>query len=60
MLPIASRPPSNGPNELASPSTYGGLKRQLSDDALIEITGLIAFQNLSSKLNAALVAPRRA
>jgi len=30
------------------------LRRQFDDDAIIELTGLIAFQNLSSKFNAAL------
>lgn len=33
------------------------LKAQWSDDALVELTGLIAFQNLSSKFNAALDVP---
>ena len=30
------------------------LKRHFDDDAIVELTGLIAFQNLSSKFNAAL------
>lgn len=30
------------------------LRRHFSDDAIIELTGLIAFQNLSSKFNSAL------
>ncbi len=35
------------------------LRRHFDDDAIIELTGLIAFQNLSSKFNAALgVAPQ--
>jgi len=35
------------------------LKRQFDDDAVVELTGLIAFQNLSSKFNSALaVAPQ--
>ena len=35
------------------------LKRYLDDDAVVELTGLIAFQNLSSKFNSALgVAPQ--
>ena len=35
------------------------LKAQFNDDAIIELTALISFQNLSSKFNAALgVAPR--
>jgi AhpD family alkylhydroperoxidase len=33
------------------------LKQRWGDDALVELTGLIAFQNLSSKFNAALDIP---
>ncbi|NUJ81332.1 carboxymuconolactone decarboxylase family protein [Methylocystis sp. FS] len=33
------------------------LKRQWQDDVIVELTGLIAFQNLSSKFNAALDVP---
>ena len=33
------------------------LKRQFDDDAIIELTALIAFQNMSSKFNAALDVP---
>lgn len=33
------------------------LKAQWSDDAIVELTGLIAFQNMSSKFNAALDLP---
>jgi hypothetical protein len=33
------------------------LKRQFDDDAIIELTALIAFQNMSSKLNTALDVP---
>lgn len=33
------------------------LKRHFDDDAIVELTGLIAFQNLSSKFNAALDVP---
>lgn len=33
------------------------LKQYLHDDALVELTGLIAFQNLSSKFNSALDVP---
>lgn len=33
------------------------LKAQWSDDIIVELTGLIAFQNLSSKFNAALDVP---
>ncbi len=35
------------------------LRRHYSDDALIELTALIAFQNLSSKFNSALDVPPR-
>lgn len=33
------------------------IKKRWSDDAIVELTGLIAFQNLSSKFNAALDVP---
>ena len=33
------------------------LKQRWSEDAIVELTGLIAFQNLSSKFNAALAVP---
>ena len=33
------------------------LKQRWSDDVIVELTGLIAFQNLSSKFNAALAVP---
>ena len=33
------------------------LRRHLDDDAIVELTGLIAFQNLSSKFNSALNIP---
>jgi uncharacterized peroxidase-related enzyme len=36
---------------------FEDLRRQFSEDAIIELTGLIAFQNLSSKFNAALDVP---
>lgn len=35
----------------------GRLRRHFSDDAIIELTALIAFQNMSSKFNAALGVP---
>ncbi len=35
----------------------GRLRRHFGDDAIIELTGLIAFQNLSSKFNNALDVP---
>jgi len=33
------------------------IRAGLTDDAVIELTGLVAFQNLSSKFNAALDVP---
>jgi AhpD family alkylhydroperoxidase len=38
----------------ANPEHFARLKRYFDDDAIVELTGLIAFQNLSSKFNAAL------
>lgn len=38
-------------------SHFDALRRHFTDDAIIELTGLIAFQNLSSKFNAALGVP---
>lgn len=38
----------------AAPEHFIRLRRYFDDDAIIELTGLIAFQNLSSKFNAAL------
>lgn len=36
------------------------LKQHFDDDSIVELTGLVAFQNLSSKFNSALgVAPQR-
>jgi alkylhydroperoxidase family enzyme len=40
-----------------SKSLMARLKQHFDDDAVIELTGLIAFQNLSSKFNAALDVP---
>ncbi|HXG28372.1 MAG TPA: carboxymuconolactone decarboxylase family protein [Nevskiales bacterium] len=37
-----------------TPEHFQALRRHFGDDAIIELTGLIAFQNLSSKFNAAL------
>ena len=36
---------------------FSGLRLHFDDDALVELTGLIAFQNMSSKFNAALDVP---
>jgi AhpD family alkylhydroperoxidase len=42
-----------------TPAHFERLRTHFDDDAIIELTGLIAFQNLSSKFNAALgVAPQ--
>jgi AhpD family alkylhydroperoxidase len=38
-------------------SNIEALRREFSDDAIVELTGLIVFQNLSSKFNAALGVP---
>jgi len=38
-------------------AAFDGLRRHFDEDALVELTGLIAFQNLSSKFNAALDVP---
>jgi AhpD family alkylhydroperoxidase len=38
-------------------SMVEGLRRLFDDDAIVELTGLIAFQNLSSKFNDALDVP---
>lgn len=35
-------------------SHFAGLREYFSEDAIIELTGLVAFQNMSSKFNAAL------
>jgi len=39
------------------PAQFDALRRHFTDDAIVELTGLIAFQNLSSKFNAALGVP---
>ena len=36
---------------------FADLRREFDDDAIVELTGLIAFQNLSSKFNSALDVP---
>lgn len=38
-------------------SHFSALRMHFSEDAIVELTGLIAFQNLSSKFNAALGVP---
>ncbi len=37
-----------------SDENFGALRSHFNDDAIIELTGLIGFQNMSSKFNAAL------
>jgi AhpD family alkylhydroperoxidase len=41
----------------ASAAHFAALRLHFNDDAIIELTALIAFQNLSSKFNAALQVP---
>jgi len=36
---------------------FEALRREFSDEAIVELTGLVTFQNLSSKFNAALAVP---
>lgn len=38
---------------------FGRLRTRFDDDALVELTALVAFQNLSSKFNSALDVPPR-
>ncbi len=40
--------------DMPDPEHFQALREHFSDDEIIELTGLIAFQNLSSKFNAAL------
>ena len=40
-----------------TPEQMGLLRQHFDEDAVVELTGLIAFQNLSSKFNAALDVP---
>jgi len=44
-------------DQQVSPDLMGRLKLVFDEEAVIELTGLIAFQNLSSKFNAALDVP---
>lgn len=44
-------------DQQVSDELVGRLKRFFDDDGIVELTGLIAFQNLSSKFNAALDVP---
>jgi hypothetical protein len=40
-----------------SDALFERVRSEFDDDAIIELTGLIAFQNMSSKFNAALGVP---
>ncbi len=44
-------------NKEVSKAHIDALKKHFDDDALVELTGLIAFQNMSSKFNSALDIP---
>ncbi|MBK5207219.1 MAG: carboxymuconolactone decarboxylase family protein [Polaromonas sp.] len=44
-------------DQQATAEHFAALRQHFSDDAIIELTALIAFQNLSSKFNAALQVP---
>lgn len=43
--------------EQTTPEQFAALRAHFSDDGIIELTALIAFQNMSSKFNAALQVP---
>jgi AhpD family alkylhydroperoxidase len=45
------------PNQNADDALMSRLKDRFDDDGLVELTGLIAFQNMSSKFNSALDVP---
>jgi alkylhydroperoxidase family enzyme len=45
------------PDRSVSDGLMAELRRYFEDDAIVELTGLIAFQNLSSKFNSALDIP---
>ena len=44
-------------NAAVSDELVAGLKTHFDNDGLVELTGLIAFQNMSSKFNSALAIP---
>lgn len=44
-------------NRYSDPALIARLRQHFSDDAIIELTALIAYQNMSSKFNAALGVP---
>jgi AhpD family alkylhydroperoxidase len=45
------------PGSAATDAQIAALRRFFDDDGIVELTGLVAFQNLSSKFNAALAVP---
>jgi AhpD family alkylhydroperoxidase len=45
------------PDRAVDDALFARLKSHFDDDALVELTGLIAFQNMSSKFNSALDVP---
>lgn len=45
------------PDQRVTDAQIAELRRHFDDNAIVELTGLIAFQNLSSKFNAALDVP---
>ncbi len=44
-------------NRRVDDDLFGRVARHFDEDAMVELTGLIAFQNMSSKFNAALAIP---
>lgn len=42
---------------VVSDDVFSVLRRHFDDDAIVELTALIAFQNLSSRFNSALEVP---
>ena len=45
------------PDKDVDDELMAGLKSHFDDDAVVELTALVAFQNLSSKFNSALAVP---
>ena len=45
------------PDREVDDALFAGLRRHFDEDALIELTALVAFQNMSSKFNSALGVP---
>ena len=44
-------------NKRVDDVVFGELKKHFNDDQIIELTAIIAFENLSAKFNAALEVP---